>query len=136
MSAGVAPGWRRRSDSTARRMASLRLRTISSIACSVAPDRRTASSSTTRPDIARVTRPTAGFRSAVAVDDASAREIVRRQLDLHAIARQDTDVMPAHLARDVGQHLVVVVEPHAEHGVGECFGDLSLELDLLFFVAH
>src|ERR1700712_3428365 len=117
-------------------MASLRRRTISSIACSVTPDRRTASSSTTRPLTARVTRPTTGARSAVAVDDAPAREVVRGQLDLHAIARQDADVMPAHLARDVGQHLVIVVESHAEHGVGECFGDLSLELDLLFFVAH
>ena len=81
-------------------------------------------------------RPTTGSRSAVAVDDAPAREIVRRQLDLHAVARQDADVVPAHLARDVGKHLVVVVEPHAEHCVGECLRDLALELDLLFFVAH
>src|SRR5258705_12963640 len=112
-------------------MASPRRRTTCSMACSVALARRTDNSSTTRPDTAREIRPTKGsFPSAVAVNDAPAREIVRRQLDLHAVAGQDADVVPAHLARDVGQHLVIVVESHAEHCVGECFRHLSLELDL------
>src|SRR3954451_3195339 len=135
-SVGVNSGWSTRSSSTEFLIDWPRRRTISSMAMSVAPARCTDNASATRHDTVRAIMPTVGSSSAVAVDDTTAREVVRRQLDLHAVARQDADVVPAHLARDVGQHLVVVVESHAEHCVGECFGDLSLELDLLFFVAH
>jgi glycosyltransferase involved in cell wall biosynthesis len=71
----------------------------------------------------------------VAVGDAAAVEVVRRELDLDAVAGQDADVVAAHLARDVAEDLVVVVELDAEHRVGEGLGDLALHLDLLFF-AH
>src|SRR6185503_18261494 len=71
----------------------------------------------------------------VAVDHACAVEVVRRQLDADAIARQDADAVAAHLAGDVAEDHVVVVELHPEHGVGERLDDLTLELDLLF-LAH
>src|SRR5437016_1104306 len=48
---------------------------------------------------------------AVTVDDPAAREVVRRQLDLDLVARQDPDPEAAHLAGDVAEHLVPVLEP-------------------------
>src|SRR5206468_174588 len=71
-------------------------------------------------------------RLPVAVDDPRAIEVVRRQLDPHAIPRQDADPEAAHLARDVAEDYVVVVELHAEHRVRESLDDLALELDFLF----
>src|SRR6267378_3339193 len=53
-----------------------------------------------------------------AIGDAPAREVVRRQLNLHAIARQDPDEVHPHLPADVRQHLVSVFELHPEHRVG------------------
>src|SRR5947209_11317906 len=55
----------------------------------------------------------------VAVGDATPVEGVRRELDLHAVAGQDAGVVAAHLARDVAENLVIVLELHAEHRVGE-----------------
>src|SRR5436190_16787891 len=68
----------------------------------------------------------------MAVDDARAVEVVGRDLHAHAVARQDPDAEPPHLAGDVTEHLVAVVELHAEHRVRERLDDLPLELDLLF----
>src|SRR5438552_3130569 len=52
-----------------------------------------------------------------AVRDPAARQVVRRQLHLDLVARQDPDEVHAHLSRDVGQHLVTVLQLHAEHRV-------------------
>src|SRR3954470_22388745 len=68
----------------------------------------------------------------VAVDDGGAVEVVRRQLDAHAVAREDADAEAAHLPGDVAEDHVIVVELHAEHRGGEGLDDLALELDLLF----
>src|SRR4029078_4298081 len=46
----------------------------------------------------------------IAVDDAAAREVVWRQLDLHAVTRVDPDAVAAHLARRVAERLGPVVE--------------------------
>src|SRR5947209_20401965 len=54
----------------------------------------------------------------VPVGDPTSAEVVRSELHLHAIAREDADVVHAHLPRDVGQHLVAVLELDPEHGVG------------------
>src|SRR5207302_6569478 len=40
------------------------------------------------------------------VRDPAAREVIRRQLDLHAVPGQDADEVHAHLAADVRQHAV------------------------------
>src|SRR3974377_412617 len=44
------------------------------------------------------------------VHDPAPPQVVGRKLDLDPVAREDPDVVHAHLARDVGEHLVVVVE--------------------------
>src|SRR5215217_1002134 len=53
------------------------------------------------------------------VRDPSARQVVRRQFDLHLVSREDADEVHPHLARDVREHLVAVIQHHAEHRVGE-----------------
>lgn len=69
---------------------------------------------------------------AVAVDDARAVEIVWRELAADAIAREDADPEASHLARDVPEYDVVVVELHTEHCVRQRLDYLALEFDLVF----
>src|SRR5215217_782139 len=70
--------------------------------------------------------------SSMPVDDPRAVEVVRRDLDAHPIPRQDQDAEAPHLARDVPEDDVAVVELHPEHGVRERLDHLAFELDLLF----
>src|SRR5690242_1003102 len=72
-------------------------------------------------------------RLLVAVGDATPAEVVRRELDLHAVAGEDADVVHAHLPGDVREHLVPVLELHAEHGVGQGFDDRPLDEDRVVF---
>src|SRR5882724_2419172 len=46
----------------------------------------------------------------VAIGDATATEVVGGELHLHAVARQDPDVVHPHLPGDVCEHLVAVLE--------------------------
>src|SRR4051794_29342193 len=70
--------------------------------------------------------------SPMPVDDPRAVEVIGRDLDPHPIPRQDPDAEPSHLARDMSEDDVAVVELHPEHGVRERLDDLAFELDLLF----
>src|SRR5689334_24967471 len=54
-------------------------------------------------------------KSAKPVGDARLVEIVRRHLELDSITDGEADESFAHLAGDVGQHLMLVVQLHAEH---------------------
>src|SRR5918995_1750344 len=67
--------------------------------------------------------------SLVPVHDPAARQVVRRQLHQDPVPRQDPDVVHPHLPRDVGQHVVSVLELHPEHGVRERFGHRPFDLD-------
>src|SRR5882672_1675381 len=68
----------------------------------------------------------------IAVDDAAALEVVRRELDPDPVARIDADPVAAHLACGGAERLVAVVERYAELAVPERLDDLAFELDLLF----
>ena len=68
----------------------------------------------------------------MAVDDPGAVEIVWRDLDADPIPRQDPDPEPPHLARDVPEDFVAVVQLHPEHRVRERLDHLAFEFDLLF----
>jgi hypothetical protein len=68
----------------------------------------------------------------VPVDDAASIEVVRRDLDAHAVSREHADAETAHLAGEVGEDGVAVLELHAEHRVGQRFDDFTVESDLLF----
>src|SRR4029453_4455614 len=62
--------------------------------------------------------------SLVAIGDATSTEVIGRELHLDTITTDDADVMHAHLAGDVGQNLMAVLQLDTEHGVGEGFYDL------------
>src|SRR3954451_5152543 len=71
--------------------------------------------------------------SAMPVGDAHAVEVVRAELYLDLVARQDPDVVLPHLPGDGREHRVVApVELHPEHRARERFDDLAFDLDLLF----
>src|SRR5712671_2290364 len=57
----------------------------------------------------------------VAIHNPAAIQIVRRKLDRDLIARKDTNEILAHLAGHMRQHLVLVLQFHAEHGVRQRF---------------
>ncbi len=69
--------------------------------------------------------------SAVPVDDSRAVEVVWRELAANAIAREDADPEASHLARDVSEDDVVVVELYAEHRVRKGLDHLTLEFNLV-----
>jgi len=54
----------------------------------------------------------------VAVGDAAASHVVRRDLYLDLVTGQNTDAVHAHFAGAVGEHGVTVLEFHTEHGIG------------------
>ena len=59
----------------------------------------------------------------VAVDDAAAGEVVRRELHDDSVLGEDPDVVLPHLAADVGKHAVAVRQLDAEHRVGQRLDD-------------
>ena len=67
-----------------------------------------------------------------AVGDAAAVQVVHRQLHGHAVAGQDLDVVHAHLAGNVGEDGVAILELHLEHRVGQGFEHRALEFDYIF----
>src|SRR5579884_2616320 len=71
--------------------------------------------------------------SLVSVRDPAAGQVVRGELHLHAVAREDPDVVHAHLPGDVREHLVAVLELHPEHRVREWLDDRPLHEDRIVF---
>jgi hypothetical protein len=74
--------------------------------------------------------------SAVPEDDPAARQVVRRELDPHAVAREDPDPVAPHLPGRVAEGFMVVVELDPEHAAPERLDDLAFELDLLFLAGY
>src|SRR5688572_8251954 len=70
--------------------------------------------------------------SLVPVGDPASGEVVRGDLHLDTVARQDADAVHAHLAAAVRQHLVAVLQFDLEHGVGEGLDDGPLQHDRVF----
>src|SRR3989337_2057709 len=68
--------------------------------------------------------------------DPAAREVVRRELDLDAVAREDADVVLAHLPGDRGEDAVTRGQLHPEHRARERLDHLAFDLDLLFLDCH
>src|SRR5258705_11555882 len=71
-------------------------------------------------------------RLLVAVHDPAAAQVVRRQLDRDLVARQDLDEVHPHLARDVGKHLVSILELDPEHRVRQRLDHGAFDLDAFF----
>src|ERR687887_2559450 len=64
--------------------------------------------------------------------DAALRQVVRRHLHRHLVARQDADVVHPHLPGDEGVDRVAVLQLHAEGGVRQVLQHLALHLDDIF----
>lgn len=71
----------------------------------------------------------------VAIDDASTMEVIGRHLNRNRIARQDTNVIHADLARNVRQDLVSIRQQHFEARIGKAFLHLCFQTDI-FFLSH
>ena len=69
----------------------------------------------------------------VAVNDTPTGQVVGRQLHDNPILGENTDVVLAHLAGNVGQHLVAVVQFDTEHRIWQGLDDATLNLDGAFF---
>eukprot|EP01038_Epipyxis_sp_PR26KG_P013821 gene13820-18535_t len=69
----------------------------------------------------------------VAERDAALAQVVRRQLQRHLVAREDADVVLAHLARGVRDQLVAVVERDAVARIRQHLVHHPLHLDQFFF---
>src|SRR6478736_3729239 len=63
------------------------------------------------------------------VRDATAGQVVRRQLDADAVTGQDPDEVHPQLAADVGEHPVTILQLDREHGVRERLDDRYLDFD-------
>jgi NAD dependent epimerase/dehydratase family len=75
-----------------------------------------------------------GSRSSpMPVDDPAAVEVVGRDLDADLVAGQHADAEPPHLAGEVREQLMVVLELHAEQQVRQGLGDLAVDLELLLY---
>src|SRR5229473_2328527 len=65
----------------------------------------------------------------VPVNDAAARQVVRRKLDSNLVPGQDADEVLAHLSGDVRQHSMLVLELNAKHRVGQWLDHRRHDLD-------
>lgn len=75
----------------------------------------------------------AGAADAFAEGNAALAEVVGRHFDLDAVAFENTDVVLAHLARDVGQDFGAVIKFDLKQGVGQGGGDYTFEFDDVVF---
>src|SRR3954452_9359879 len=73
-------------------------------------------------------------RSLVAVGDACPGEVIRRELDLNAISWQHADAVLAHLAAEVTEDVVAVLQHDPEVPTLERFRGLALEHDRVFLL--
>ena len=71
--------------------------------------------------------------SLVSIRDTASGEVVGGEFNLHLVARQNADVMHAHLPRDVSQHVVAVLELDTEHGIRKRLDDRAFEHDGVVF---
>src|SRR5437868_10357840 len=76
------------------------------------------------------------FISATPVRNSAAREVVRRELHLDLVAREDSDVVLPHLPRDRRENVVPAVHRYPEHRARQGLGDLTFDLDLVLLLGQ
>src|ERR1700751_3444225 len=77
-----------------------------------------------------------GLLLLVSVHDAAPGQVVGRQLHHHPVLGQDADVVLPHLAADVGEYLVSVLQLNAEHRIGQGLDHAALDLDGTVLLGH
>src|SRR5437773_8376234 len=71
--------------------------------------------------------------SLIPVSDPPTRQVVRRQLHGHLVARQDANEILPHLPGDMRQDPVLILELDAKHRVGQRLNHRRYDFDRLFF---
>jgi hypothetical protein len=71
----------------------------------------------------------------VAERDPALGQVVGRHFQRHVVAGDDADVVLAHLAAGVADHLVTVLQRDAKARIGQHFVDVPLHFDQ-FFLGH
>src|SRR5215472_6719136 len=61
----------------------------------------------------------AGAYLLITIHNPSASQIIRRKLDGYLVSSKNADKVLAHLSRNMRQHLVLVFQFHAKHGIGQ-----------------
>ena len=74
--------------------------------------------------------------SSVPVNNPAALEVIGRHLDAYLVPGKNSDVVHPHLARDMAQHLVSIVELHPEHCVRKRLDDGAYYLNYVVFFSH
>src|SRR5688572_31214980 len=69
------------------------------------------------------------------IGDATLGQIVRRELDQHFVADEHADAVLAHLARGVAENLMVILQLHAEHRIGQQLDHRAPHFEK-FFLGH
>src|SRR5208283_5248383 len=80
-------------------------------------------------------QPTANQKSFVPIHNSPAIQVVGRKLHRDLVPWQNADEVLAHLARNVSQHLVFVLQFHPEHGIRQRFQNHRHHFNRVFF-AH
>ena len=75
--------------------------------------------------------PTADTGLLEAVADAPLGQVIGRELNTHPIPLEDTDIVLAHLARDIGQHFVPIVSSTRNWVLGN--GSVTIPSTAIFF---
>ena len=73
-----------------------------------------------------------GHGSGFPEDNARLGQVVRGQLHLHFVTRDDADKVLSHLAGDMRQHVPAIRQIHPEHGAGEDGRDYSFYFNGIF----
>ena len=76
------------------------------------------------------------FISAIPVRNPAAREVVRGELHLHLVSREDPDVVLPHLPRDRRENVVPAFHLDSEHRARQGFRDLAFDLDLVLLLGQ
>lgn len=69
--------------------------------------------------------------TSVSTGNPAAGGIVRRQLEGHAIARDHADRPDPHLARNMSQHALSIIQPDGIHGIGKHLDDRAFHRESL-----
>lgn len=70
----------------------------------------------------------------IAIGDATAGEVVRRQLHRDLVARENADVVHTNLAGDRAENGHTVLQLNAKHGVGQRLSDRTFKFDGVFLL--
>jgi hypothetical protein len=70
----------------------------------------------------------------VPIGNAATLKVVWSEFDLNLVPRKDADVVHAHLARDMGEDFVAIIEFDSKHGVWEGLDNRALHNDRIFLL--